>query len=87
MNGLKLAKLTKTRVDTVPRQDIVYFLRSVECLTTDFATVSIDGNSLSGVDKRSLGYPTPQELPIPVKTAETTSKVFKWPWSLDLSSL
>ena len=48
---------------------------------------NIDGNSLPGVDKRILGYPTPQDLPIPVKTAEMTSKVFKWPWFLDLISL
>ena len=40
---------------------------------------SIDGNSLLGIDKRVLGYPTPKDSPIPVKTAEMTSKVSKWP--------
>ena len=40
---------------------------------------STDGNSLPGLDKRVLGYPTPKDSPIPVKTAEMTSKVFKWP--------
>ena len=40
---------------------------------------SIDRNSLLGLDKRVLGYPTPKDSPIPVKTAEMTSKVFKWP--------
>ena len=41
---------------------------------------SIDGNSLLGLDKRVLGYPTPKDSPIPVKTAEMTSKVSKWPF-------
>ena len=40
---------------------------------------SIDGNSLLGVDKKVLGYPTPKDSPIPVKTVEMTSKVSKSP--------
>lgn len=40
---------------------------------------SINGNSLLGLDKRVLGYPTPKDSAIPIKTVEMTSKVSKWP--------
>ena len=39
---------------------------------------NVDKNSLIGLDERVLGYPTPKDSPIPVKTAKMTSKVLKW---------